>query len=187
MFHFHSTSSISLSLLPVSNAKFAFFSQVCVAAIAQTECILALKKCMENERDLVAMCCETLTRLFKCQHVSGLFFKRFWRLRHSHYTAVQPKQCEMFHQAIFHQKIENVLYDLRKFGLWCDDEWIHSYRFHLSHFQFLHHVASSSHTRARALYGFSPESNAHCSDAAADSSENGKSRAKRMKKIKLTF
>lgn len=68
---------LSLSLLPVSNAKFAFFSQVCVAAIAQTECILALKKCMENERDLVAMCCETLTRLFKCQHVSGLFFKRF--------------------------------------------------------------------------------------------------------------
>jgi hypothetical protein len=41
-----------------------------VAAIAQTECILSLKKCMENERDLIATCCETLTRLFKCQHVS---------------------------------------------------------------------------------------------------------------------
>lgn len=46
------------------------FLQVCVAAIAQTECILSLKKCMENERDLIATCCETLTRLFKCQHVS---------------------------------------------------------------------------------------------------------------------
>lgn len=46
------------------------YSQVCVAAIAQTECILSLKKCMENERDLIATCCETLTRLFKCQHVS---------------------------------------------------------------------------------------------------------------------
>lgn len=45
-------------------------SQVCVAAIAQTECILSLKKCMENEKDLIATCCETLTRLFKCQHVS---------------------------------------------------------------------------------------------------------------------
>lgn len=54
-----------------------FIAQVCVAAIAQTECILALKKCMENERDLIATCCETLTRLFKCQHVSGLFFKIF--------------------------------------------------------------------------------------------------------------
>lgn len=45
-----------------------------MAAIAQTECILSLKKCMENERDLIATCCETLTRLFKCQHVS-------WNLR----------------------------------------------------------------------------------------------------------
>lgn len=45
-------------------------SQVCVAAIAQTECIESLKKCMEKERDLIATCCETLTRLFKCQHVS---------------------------------------------------------------------------------------------------------------------
>lgn len=41
-----------------------------MAAIAQTECIVALKKCMEKERDLVAAACETLTRLFKCQHDS---------------------------------------------------------------------------------------------------------------------
>ncbi|KAG5676781.1 hypothetical protein PVAND_006590 [Polypedilum vanderplanki] len=45
-------------------------SEVCVAAIAQTECILSLKKCMENEKELVATCCETLTRLFKSQHDS---------------------------------------------------------------------------------------------------------------------
>ena len=31
---------------------------------------MALKKCMERERDLVAAACETLTRLFKGQHDS---------------------------------------------------------------------------------------------------------------------
>lgn len=39
-------------------------------AIAQTECISSLKKCMENNKELQATTCETLSRLFKCQHVS---------------------------------------------------------------------------------------------------------------------
>lgn len=46
-------------------------SEVCVAAIAQTECVAALKKCMEANGSLAATVCETLSRLFKCQHVSG--------------------------------------------------------------------------------------------------------------------
>lgn len=45
-------------------------SEICVAAIAQTECINSLKKCMENNKELTATSCETLSRLFKCQHVS---------------------------------------------------------------------------------------------------------------------
>lgn len=45
-------------------------SEICVAAIAQTDCISSLKKCMENNKDLTATACETLSRLFKCQHVS---------------------------------------------------------------------------------------------------------------------
>jgi hypothetical protein len=113
-------------------------SQVCVAAIAQTECILALKKCMENERDLVAMCCETLTRLFKCQHVSGLFFKGFQR---SFPLFVYPLHSFML---IEHFSMENVLFTTReclakKFGLQnVDDvrrEMENSYSPH--HFQLL--------------------------------------------------
>ncbi|XP_055697619.1 dnaJ homolog subfamily C member 13 isoform X2 [Phlebotomus papatasi] len=45
-------------------------SDICVAAIAQTECIESLKKCMENNRELTATTCETLSRMFKCQHDS---------------------------------------------------------------------------------------------------------------------
>lgn len=45
--------------------------QVCVQAISQAECINSLKKCMENNKDLQAMTCETLSRLFKYQHVSS--------------------------------------------------------------------------------------------------------------------
>lgn len=51
-------------------------SEICVAAIAQTDCISALKKCMDANKDLTASVCETLSRLFKCQHVRyfvGLF------------------------------------------------------------------------------------------------------------------
>ncbi|XP_029728722.2 dnaJ homolog subfamily C member 13 isoform X2 [Aedes albopictus] len=45
-------------------------SEICVSAISQTDCILALKSCMESHRELVATSCETLSRLFKCQHDS---------------------------------------------------------------------------------------------------------------------
>lgn len=45
-------------------------SEICVQAISQTDCISSLKKCMENHRELQATTCETLSRLFKCQHVS---------------------------------------------------------------------------------------------------------------------
>ncbi|XP_055606556.1 dnaJ homolog subfamily C member 13 isoform X2 [Uranotaenia lowii] len=45
-------------------------SEICVSAISQTDCILSLKSCMENHRELVATACETLSRLFKCQHDS---------------------------------------------------------------------------------------------------------------------
>lgn len=45
-------------------------SEVCVAAIAQTDCISALKRCIESHKALTAQACETLSRLFKCQHVS---------------------------------------------------------------------------------------------------------------------
>lgn len=45
-------------------------SEVCVAAIAQTDCVAALKRCMEMNGQLSATVCETLSRLFKCQHVS---------------------------------------------------------------------------------------------------------------------
>lgn len=45
-------------------------SEICVQAISQTECIASLKKCMESHKELQATTCETLSRLFKCQHVS---------------------------------------------------------------------------------------------------------------------
>ncbi|XP_062544604.1 dnaJ homolog subfamily C member 13 isoform X2 [Armigeres subalbatus] len=45
-------------------------SEICVSSISQTDCILALKSCMESHRELVATACETLSRLFKCQHDS---------------------------------------------------------------------------------------------------------------------
>ncbi|XP_053672781.1 dnaJ homolog subfamily C member 13 [Anopheles nili] len=45
-------------------------SEICVSAISQTECIPSLKTCMEHHRDLTATACETLSRLFKCQHDS---------------------------------------------------------------------------------------------------------------------
>ncbi|XP_050098670.1 dnaJ homolog subfamily C member 13 isoform X1 [Anopheles aquasalis] len=45
-------------------------SEICVSAISQTECIPSLKSCMERHRDLTATACETLSRLFKCQHDS---------------------------------------------------------------------------------------------------------------------
>uniref|UniRef100_A0A182RN06 J domain-containing protein n=1 Tax=Anopheles funestus TaxID=62324 RepID=A0A182RN06_ANOFN len=45
-------------------------SEICVSAISQTECIPSLKSCMEHHRDLTATACETLSRLFKCQHDS---------------------------------------------------------------------------------------------------------------------
>ncbi|XP_055621008.1 dnaJ homolog subfamily C member 13 isoform X2 [Toxorhynchites rutilus septentrionalis] len=45
-------------------------SEICVSAISQTDCILALKSCMESHREIVATACETLSRLFKCQHDS---------------------------------------------------------------------------------------------------------------------
>lgn len=45
-------------------------SEVCVAAIAQTDCVAALKRCMEVNASLAATVAETLSRLFKCQHVS---------------------------------------------------------------------------------------------------------------------
>ncbi|XP_065077705.1 dnaJ homolog subfamily C member 13 isoform X2 [Ochlerotatus camptorhynchus] len=45
-------------------------SDICVSAISQTDCIPALKSCMESHRELVATACETLSRLFKCQHDS---------------------------------------------------------------------------------------------------------------------
>ncbi|XP_039452152.1 dnaJ homolog subfamily C member 13 isoform X2 [Culex pipiens pallens] len=45
-------------------------SEICVSAISQTDCILSLKSCMENHRELVATTCETMSRLFKCQHDS---------------------------------------------------------------------------------------------------------------------
>lgn len=45
-------------------------SEICVSAISQTDCIPALKSCMESHRELVAVACETLSRLFKCQHDS---------------------------------------------------------------------------------------------------------------------
>lgn len=47
-----------------------FSPQICVQAISQTECIASLKKCLENSKELQATACETLSRLFKCQHVS---------------------------------------------------------------------------------------------------------------------
>lgn len=49
---------------------FFLHKKVCVQAISQTECIASLKKCMENNKDLQATTCETLSRLFKCQHVN---------------------------------------------------------------------------------------------------------------------
>ncbi|XP_055532841.1 dnaJ homolog subfamily C member 13 isoform X1 [Wyeomyia smithii] len=45
-------------------------SEICVSAISQTDCILALKSCMESHRELLAAASETLSRLFKCQHDS---------------------------------------------------------------------------------------------------------------------
>lgn len=52
-------------------------SQICVQAISQTECIALLKKCLESNKELQAMTCETLSRLFKCQHVSEMHEKSF--------------------------------------------------------------------------------------------------------------
>lgn len=46
-------------------------SEVCVAAIAQTDCVAPLKRCMEANGPLAATVAETLSRLFKCQHVSA--------------------------------------------------------------------------------------------------------------------
>lgn len=48
--------------------------QVCVQAISQTDCISSLKRCMEHNRELHAMACETLSRLFKGQHVSNFVY-----------------------------------------------------------------------------------------------------------------
>ncbi|XP_054738081.1 dnaJ homolog subfamily C member 13 [Anastrepha obliqua] len=45
-------------------------SEFCVSAVSQTECILPLKKCMEQHRDCIEKSCETLSRLFKYQHDS---------------------------------------------------------------------------------------------------------------------
>ncbi|XP_058835825.1 dnaJ homolog subfamily C member 13 isoform X1 [Topomyia yanbarensis] len=45
-------------------------SEICVSAISQTDCIPALKSCMEGHRELLATASETLSRLFKCQHDS---------------------------------------------------------------------------------------------------------------------
>lgn len=62
-----------LSVEPKSALKILHqlaLSEICVQAIAQTECIASLKKCMESNKELQAMTCETLSRLFKCQHVS---------------------------------------------------------------------------------------------------------------------
>ncbi|KAL5285788.1 DNAJC13 family protein [Megaselia abdita] len=42
-------------------------SEFCVTSISQTECISPLKKCMENNADLIEKTCETLSRLFKYQ------------------------------------------------------------------------------------------------------------------------
>ncbi|XP_030387822.1 dnaJ homolog subfamily C member 13 isoform X2 [Scaptodrosophila lebanonensis] len=45
-------------------------SEFCVSAIAQTECVAPLKRCMEHHRDCIEKACETLSRLFKHQHDS---------------------------------------------------------------------------------------------------------------------
>ncbi|XP_037954363.1 dnaJ homolog subfamily C member 13 isoform X2 [Teleopsis dalmanni] len=42
-------------------------SEFCVNAVSQTECILPLKRCMENNKDCIEKSCETLSRLFKYQ------------------------------------------------------------------------------------------------------------------------
>lgn len=47
-----------------------FCFQFCVSAISQTECVAPLKRCMEHNRDCIEKSCETLSRLFKHQHVS---------------------------------------------------------------------------------------------------------------------
>lgn len=62
-----------LSVQPKSALKILHqlaLSEICVQAISQTECIATLKKCMESHKELQAVTCETLSRLFKCQHVS---------------------------------------------------------------------------------------------------------------------
>lgn len=41
-----------------------------MSAIAQTECIEALKRCMEQNKGLTAQVCETLSYMFKTQHDS---------------------------------------------------------------------------------------------------------------------
>lgn len=58
-------------------SNFSLVSQVCVQAISQTECIASLKKCMENNKDLQATTCETLSRLFKCQHVNSSHYHTY--------------------------------------------------------------------------------------------------------------
>lgn len=54
----------------IISLKTSYILQICVQAISQTECINSLKKCMENNKELQAITCETLSRLFKSQHVS---------------------------------------------------------------------------------------------------------------------
>lgn len=38
--------------------------QICISSICQTECISPLKHAMQSRRDMIAIACETLNRLF---------------------------------------------------------------------------------------------------------------------------
>lgn len=64
--HALSLSSVSLSsfLIYYSQFRAFFFSQVCITAVAQTDCMHPLKHAMQTRRDMIAVACEALNRLF---------------------------------------------------------------------------------------------------------------------------
>lgn len=43
---------------------FVFLQQICVSAIAQTDCMHPLKQAMQVRKDMIAVACESLHRLF---------------------------------------------------------------------------------------------------------------------------